>query len=300
MNKTKLSRFNYVRIGLVAAVLLATLFTMLAHGPKASAAGLQIAPIEYRQDINGGIKKGAVDITNMSGETRQVTIEVRAFRQIDNSGTLTFYDDPTIKQAITPDLNKFTLKPYTTEHMYFLVDGTKLPHTMIFASILAEASPEKASYNITPLLRVGTLLIINNGASDPVKEGQISQWHVPFLQVGNAVHGEFSFKNTEQGDGATGFFPKFKLSVAGNVKQIDGSLVFPGIDRKHDFAVEGSRIGLFNLKLTSDAKTSASQWILVLTGYWRWLFPLIILALAIVLYYMKRFLPTAHRKHSKK
>lgn len=268
---------SFTKIGFfVSAFTAFIVFSAVINNNSAAANGVQIAPLEYQTSLDGLVKKGSVDISNPSGYAQRVTIQVQAFKQIDSQGTLKFYNNSLISAGITPDYKSFNLKPDESIHLFFELNGKKLPKKQIFAALLAQAKPIKASYNITPVLRVGTLLILRNGNGDPAKQGQISDWHVSLFQFGDAVTGTFKFENSETGPNASGYFPNFKVQLGGASKSFSGNLLFPGIKRKQSFRLDGSHIGIHKLKLTSDAKAGADQWVIVLTGYWRWLLPIII------------------------
>lgn len=291
-----------ISIFAAALVVLGGLITLglFAFTSHANASGISMAPLKYQSDLNGKVKKGAVDISNRSGYAQKVTVQIRAFKQVDNKGALGFYEDPLISAGITPDYDHFTLKPNESIHLFFQLNGHRLPKKQIFAAILAQAQPIKASYNITPVLRVGTLLILKNGNGDPPKQGEISGWNVSLFQLGDSVNGSFDFKNTEKGDRASGYFPNFTMSGIGNAYKFRGNLLFPGIERQQQFELPGSRIGIYNLTLASDANAGASQWVVVLTGYWRWLLPLIVIALVTVVIVSIKFLRKPRRSGRKK
>lgn len=272
-------RYGFPRAKVAVASL--TLFLLLASvllisNAPASAAGIQIAPLKYQTNLNGKTMKGSVDITNQSATTQNITIQVQAFKQVNNKGDLQFYSNPLITSGITPDYNQFTLKPYERIHLYFLLNGRELPKKRIFAALLAQAEPVQSSYNITPILRVGTLLMLKNGNGDQPKQGKISNWHVGLFQFGSGISGSFNFKNTEKGGNSSGYFANFKVTLAGASDSFSSDLVFPGISRPQSFYLPASRIGLYRLNLTSDTGASSSQWVFVLTGFWRWLLPLIV------------------------
>ncbi len=271
-----LPNFLQLPIMLTLLVLVVAGLTLLTYRP-ASADGISISPLKYQANLDGKIEKGAVDITNLSGFTESITTEVQAFKQIDDKGTLQFYSDPLVSAGITPDYQQFQLKPGERIHLYFLLNGQKLPKTRIFAALLAQAKPVEPSYSITPILRIGTLLMLKNGNGDLPKQGQVNGWRVSLFQFGDGVSGQFNFKNTETGNKASGYFPNFTVQLGGATDNFSGDLVFPGINRPQSFNLPGSRIGIYHLKLSSDANTSTSQWVVVLTGYWRWLLPLLVI-----------------------
>lgn len=285
----------------MAAFSCLALILFLLPSSTASAEGISIAPLKYQANLNGQIKKGAVDIRNNSGVVQNFDIQIRAFRQINDKGELQFYEDPIISAGIIPDYQHFQLKPDATIHLYFQLNGQKLPKKRIFAALLAQATPAQRGYNITPVLRVGTLFLLKNGNGDPPKQGQISHWNVGLFQLGDSVNGSFDFKNTEKGNEASGYFPNFTVNGVGAIDKFSGDLVFPGIERQQSFDIPGSRIGIYKLQLTSDAKAGAEQWVVVLTGYWRWLLPLIIIAVILgVMSSLKLIRHSKHARHDKK
>lgn len=281
-NLQAIKRKPLLLTGCLATLIFVSL--VFLHANFAGAEGLRISPLEYKTDLNGKIEKGAVDITNTSGTTQQISIQVQAFKQINNKGSLEFYNDAFITAGVIPDYNTFELKPLATMHMYFLLDGQKLPKKQIFAGILAQANPLKSSYNITPVIRVGTLLILKNGDGDPPKQGEISKLSLPYFLFGNTIRGNFLFKNSETGENASGYFPNFTISVGNSSQNFTGSLLFPSIERMQSFALRtGNQFGIYHLNIKSDAGVATTRKIILITGFYRWLVPLIIVLLVLVI-----------------
>lgn len=110
----------------------------LATAPIAAADGLSIGPLQYTATLKPGeSKKGFVQIQNLSGTPVEVHLKARAFKQINDNGGLQFYDSEAITAGVKLDLNDIQIAPRAAAHVYFLLDGSRLPSGDVFAAILA-------------------------------------------------------------------------------------------------------------------------------------------------------------------
>jgi hypothetical protein len=245
---------------------------------QASAASLKVTPLQYRTTLTSGEKKkGFVDISNPGAESLTVNFEVQAFRQIDDQGGIEFYDDADVSKGILLDLDSVELGPHEVLRLMFLIDGNKLPHGEAFAAILANTVPDTAK-GIAQAVRVGTILEITNGKAGDHK-GSVTTFSAPFIQVGEEISATFTIRN-DDGAGQTG---GFRPTVAVDVRpysssSVEGPLVFVGRSRTVSYRAPGNYFGFVWLQ-ASASDSSKGQFAFVATGYWRWLGPLMIVAL---------------------
>ena len=237
----------------------------------ARAQGLNIQPYTYSIELKTKERqKGIIDVRNPSGEKISVTTSVQAFRQIDDKGTLEFYDNEQVAAGITPDLKQFELGPRQTMRMVFEVDGAKLPPGDVFGAVFFSAKPATATRGVSQAVRLGTILSIVNGVK-PQRSAEIISLTSTFLHTGDAVSGSYVIKNTGNPANSTGFYPEVTLSLSPfQIEKVQSStLVFAGRSRTNDFMLETSRFGLYKLSANYGEQTK-SKWIFVATGWWRW------------------------------
>lgn len=247
-------------------LLLAALATFLGPEP-ASALGLKVAPLDYNVVLKKGEKqKGFIDLSNPTGVTVRVKTSVQAFRQTDDRGSLTFYDDERVSAGITPDLDEFELGPREAVRMYFLADGTKLPQGDVFAAIFFTTQPTKQGAGVTELVRLGTLLNVTNGTPGQ-REAEIVDLSVPFVQFGSEIKGTYRIRNTGDPAKSTGFYPSVVLSVEPFYQELvqRARLVFAGRARENSFEIPSSRLGFYKVS-ASYGDSRKEEWILVLDG----------------------------------
>lgn len=230
-----------------------------------AAAGLKVAPLEYRTNLSkGDKKKGFIDISNPTNEKLIVTTSVQAFKQIDDKGTLQFYENEQVAAGVLLDLDEFELGPREAVRMYFLLDSTKLPPGDVFASIFFTTKPVKASEGVGQSVRLGTILSIINGTPGS-RSAAITSLQMPAFVFGNTLQGSYAIKNTADPSRATGFYPQVKVraSPLGESKEVAGSLVFAGRTRTNDFSLKLPPIGIYRVS-ASYGNSSAANWVVVL------------------------------------
>lgn len=253
-------------------------FALLGQSP-AMAESLKISPLHYDVQLTAGeTKKGFVDITNPTASAEMVVLSVSAFLQIDNNGSLEFYNDPDLKNAVKLDYDEVEIGARETLHLAFSVASTRLPSGNVFAAIMAATKPQPNSA-ATPAARVGSLLFIKNGelAGQNVA---IEQLNVPAFQFGEALSAHFAVRNADDKKEGTGFFPKITVSVWPFVNDtVAGPLVFPGITRQVDYVKRGSYFGIVKYTIKSSGSLSTA-YSFVVTGYWRGIVPIVLLVLA--------------------
>ena len=281
-----MSANQFFRAVFVAVV---TVVAILAGQPgEVQAASLQIRPLQYRESLKAGeSKKGFVDVSNSSATSVSVELSLQAFRQIDNGERLQFYDSETIRRGILLDLTEVDLGPQEAVRVYFVIRGDILPQGDIFAAIFATTRTE-ASEGIAPSARVGTLVIIENTQPGP-RQADVTAVRTSLLQFGETINGVVTLRNTADPNKPSGFNPKVQLSlrpIAGTSQRLDAPLIMAGVSRDVPFDLLSNRVGLYRLTAVS-GDSSASKWVLLVTGYWRWVV-LGLLALGGVLAYIYR------------
>jgi hypothetical protein len=258
----------------------------------ASAASLRITPLMYQEKLaEGEVKKGYVDISNPAGTKVTVEVTVQAFKQIDNEGSLQFFESEQIKEGIKTDLTEFELGPREAVRMYFSVDGKKLPSGDVFGAIFASTKQSGDSRGITPAAQVGTLVILENGTPGS-RKAAITSADIPTFHFGESVSGSVNVKNMADPNTASGFFPQVNLNLGpafGQTKAVQGPLIFAGIERGVNFSLAENKIGLYKLTV-SVGESKAEKWIVVVTGWWRWaIVGLVVLAaVGLAIAYKKR------------
>ena len=237
--------------------------------PVSAQQSLRVQPLEYRTTLaSGETKKGFIDITNPGSEDLQVTLSTQAFRQIDDAGTLQFFDNEQVSEGVVLDYDEFELKSNETIRLFFLVNGSKLPSGDVFAAIFATGQTTDKSGNVQQALRVGTLLNIVNGTPGP-READIMNLALPFIQIGDTLRGEYVIKNRAEEGQATGFYPTVALTIDPwrTEQQLESRLVYAGRSRTNDFAVSNDRLGFYRVTLSYQNSTT-SQWVFMATGPW--------------------------------
>lgn len=271
----------------------------VAIGAHASALSLRTAPLSYETTLaKGETKKGFVDISNSDSTAQTVRFEVQAFRQIDDDGSLQFYPSEQIAAGIRLDYTEAQIGPRETLRLAFAIDSKKLPGGDVFAVIFASTTPI-GSLSAMQSVRVGTLLMIQNGTPSQ-HYATISEISAPFLQIGEVVQAQLAVTNTADPNLSTGFFPKIKIDMKPyGTTTAKGPLVFSGRTRTIDYRQPGNYFG-FVLIEASTGGDSKSRVVFAITGYWRWLMPIIAVALIVIaLYVYNRRKKHRYRTHKK-
>ena len=247
------------------------LAALVFFSPAAQAtSSLKVQPLSYETQLQKGERKtGYIDISNPSAKNVTVVSSVQAFRQIDDEGSLEFYDSEAVLGGITPDLKSFTLGPKEAQRMVFELDGTKLPEGDVFAALFFTLKPAEGEM-LTQAVRIGTLFIIENGTLAS-RKAEVTNLQADFLQVGSFVTGKYVVKNTAKKGQATGFSPlvNLKLTPFGTMQQQDSSLVFTGRERLNDFSYRTNIPGLFRFSASYNDSIQ-SRWVLVLPLWSLW------------------------------
>lgn len=257
-------------------------------GTPVAAESVRIQPLQYRTDLKRGEKKkGHVDIANPSGKAIDVKLYVSGFSQIDDKGSLTFFTNEQLSKGLLLDYDETRLEPWQTLRLYFLADGTKLPTGDVFATIFAETKPSQ-QVGAATAARVGTLVMIVNQTPGP-RNAEIAALTSSMLQIGSSVNGTIAVKNPAKKGAATGYFPKIRIAISpwGGKTEYQGPLLFAGNTRTVDFAIPSNMFGLYTIKVTVN-NAEKSTLVFLITGWWRFVVPVIILLLIGIIIVVKR------------
>ncbi len=265
---------------------LAVIAAALCGGTAAQALTLKVAPLEYRAELSKGEKKkGFIDITNPSATATKVTLSVMGFRQVDDNGAVEFYADEHLAAGVLLDYTEVEIGAHETLHLAFLVDSTKLPEGNVYGAIFASTvAPDGVAAG--PAVRVGTLLSLVNGTQGENK-AEVAALQLPWLQVGEAITAQIAVKNTAAPERATGFYPDITVALQPySNKTVSGPLVFAGRTRTVAYGAPGNYFGPMLVSATV-GKSTKTQLVFAITGYWRWLMP-VFLALGFALAFAVR------------
>lgn len=224
-----------------------------------SALGLKIAPLEYRTTLKGGeVVKGFIDISNPENQSVTVRTSVQAFKQIDDKGTLKFYEDEQLKAGVKLDLDDFELGPREAIRMYFLLDSKLLPSGDIFGGIFFTTEASNPKLGSGQSLKIGTILSIVNGTPGS-RKAEITGLTVPSFHVGDTISGTFGVKNTGNPETSTGFYPEVTVKVwpFGDERTVKSNLVFAQRSRDSNFSIKVPPLGVYKVSSTFGASEHA-------------------------------------------
>ncbi len=262
-------------IRFVLVVLSFVLYSALGTSVGAEQASLKIAPLQYRESLGvGEKKKGYIDVSNPTSQPIKLNVDVQAFKQINNKGELTYFDNEQIRAGIKTDFDTIDLQPRQALRMVFLVDGTKLPKGNIFATIFFTTLNTEASQS-TQQIRLGTILSITN-QTPPSQRVSVTAHNIPLLQLGDTLSGKVTIKNTGDPKKEGGIYPKVTFKIAplfAAEYTYEAKLVFPGIARENQFSFPSNRVGIYRVSVQDNRGNElAQQWVVALTGWTRLLF----------------------------
>jgi hypothetical protein len=242
--------------------------------------GLQ--PLQYTDSLQRGERKKAfIDVTNPSSQAVTVQFDVQRFKQIDEKGALSFYDDPLITQGVLLDYSEKEIPAKKTLRLFFIVDGEKLPTGDVFAAIFARTKADDRA--LAPSVRVGTLLILTNGTPG-ARQAQVTSLQMPLLHFGKSLTGEVKIKNTAPAGTSSGFNPKIDVQMQpfGSRSTITAPLIFAGNTRTIKFDQPSNQFGVYKI-VASYGSSHRDQWVIVVTGIWRWISIGIVALIAVIL-----------------
>lgn len=264
---------------LLGAVIVSSLLLVVVV-PRVGAESLRVTPLQYTTELKKGEKKkGHVDIANASNETVTVKLYVNGFKQVDNKGNLTFFDDEQLQKGILLDYETAVIGAQQTLRLYFIADGAKLPTGDVFGVIFAETQPVTSRPGTVTTVRVGSLIMLTNGTPGP-RSAEITDLSVPFFQVGDTLDGSMTIKNSAPKGSATGFFPQITVEAQpwGGAVRSRGPLIFAGNQRTADFRLSSSQFGFYVVKVKAN-NAEVSKLVFLMTGWWRVIAPLLAVVL---------------------
>lgn len=288
--KHSAGRTQAVFAGMVLSTMAALLcFNLPAHATPAPLS-LKLAPLQYREVIPlGKSKVGYVDVSNPTQSKLVLKTDVQAFRQIDSDGNLAFYPSEALRAGITTDLTEFELGPREAVRVKFSVDPNKLPRGGVYGALFFNTVPAKANENGTEVVasaRIGSLLILDIGGGG-TKDGHAAKIQLPFINVGDGIHGSFDYQNTATGSQPVAFNPALQLKVGyfGKPLKLTGPLVLPHSTRHIQIDKKGSFIGFIPVKIlgtTSVTGRDSTIYVWAITGYWRYIAAILVAVFVII------------------
>jgi len=264
----------------------------------AAEGSLQVQPLQNEASLQKGErKKGFIDITNPRPVDTKVKLSVAGFKQVDTAGNLSFYDSEQLRAGIMLDYEEYTIPANKTLRLFYIVDGTKLPTGDVFAAIFAQTINESTG-SAASSVRIGSLLILTN-ETPGARQAEITKINAPWLQTGADVHGKVTIKNTAPPSSSSGFFPDVTIGLwpFGQTTSIKGPLVFAGNSREAKFALPSNQLGIYKLT-ASYGESKKTQWMLVVTGVWRWVALALVTILPVTIFGAVYYL--RHRRRTRK
>jgi hypothetical protein len=283
---------------LKSTALLLTLWLAIPFSATASLPELKLSPLEIQEHLELGHPKiGYVEASNPTSTTAHITIEVQAFRQINDRGQLDYYNDQRIVAGIVPAQNSFDLGARETVRLKFSVDPNKLgPGGAYGVIFMRVTSGEQAASQINTSARIGTLLILDV-AGKGTKSGQLTNVSINHAGYGATQLGiNFNFKNTGSGQSGLAYAPalQFRLGWSGPYHDVTGPFVFPGRTRVQTINLNaGSHVGLVPFRIEDIGSGHiTTRWLFIVSGDWTWRLPIILMLISLVifLWYKRRAL----------
>jgi hypothetical protein len=267
---------------------------MLAGRAEAAVPVLKISPLKYEEHLElGKLKQGFIDASNPTGSAVHVRYQVQAFRQVlDGKGELEFYDDPRIEAAITPATPEFDLGPREAIRTFFTIDPNKLGTGGAYVAVFLRTVAAGAEVTqIQTSARVGTLLILDVGG-DGLRTGEISQVSLPGVIYGHhSLEVGYVYANTGTARKSLAFAPVLDAALGGSHRQTRGPLVFPLHSRSGSVRFDlGNRLGLVKVVIrdTTGGGTKVARWVVLVTGFWAWLVPVLVVGLVALVSWLWR------------
>ena len=281
----------------LAAAFSLVVLCLMQH-PVAAEGSLQVQPLQNEASLQKGErKKGFIDVTNPRPVDAKVKFSVAGFKQVDTTGNLSFYDSEQLRAGIGLDYEVYTIPAHKTLRLFYIIDGTKLPTGDVFAAIFAQTINESTG-SASSSVRIGSLLILTNGTPG-ARQAEVTKIDALWLQTGSDVSGKLTIKNTAPADSSSGFFPDITIGLwpFGQTTSIKGPLVFAGNSREAKFSLPSNQLGIYKLT-ASYGESKKTQWMLVITGVWRWVVLVLVTILPAAIF--SSILYTRRRRRIKK
>ena len=275
----------------ILATLFAVVFTVGVGSSEVGASSLRIQPLDYKFALKKNeSKKGFVDITNASAGEIDIRFSVQAFKQVDDKGSLKFYDNSEITKGIELDIEETSLRSGETLRLFFVANASTLPAGDVFAAIFATESSADSLLD-SQVVRVGTLLSIENQRPGS-RRAVIEKLDINFFQFGNGITGSYRIKNAAEKGENTAFYPESTVKIApfSMSQKLTSGLVFSGHSRTNQFSVEASRLGFYDISLSYDASSQVKK-VFMVTGYYR---PLMVAVVTLIFIGVSIFLLHRH------
>ena len=237
------------------------------------AASISLQPALVKGALDTGEKqKGYVDVINPGSSKMIVSFSVQAFRQKDDSGAIEFYDDTQVSEGLKLDLSEVELGGHEALRLYYQADAVALPVGDVLAAIFATVKPAQDA-PAAQAVRVGTLLVLQN-TKTPKRQIVVTELSASLLQFGTSLQADFALRNDTPP--VSGFFPQISVSTAPYGQQVvDGPLVTSGRQRAISYVKPGNYLGPVKITVSVEG-AQKSRWVFAITGFWRWLFPLLV------------------------
>ena len=261
--------------------------SLVTVSPVHAESTLGVQPLQYTESLQKGERKRAfIDVTNPSSQPMLVQFSVQAFKQVDDKGTLSFYDDSRINDGVLLDYTEKEIPANKTLRLFFIVDGAKLPTGDIFAAVFAHTKPDQKA--VAPSVRIGTLLMVTNGTPG-ARQAEVTSFTVPVFNFGESISGEIKIKNTAPANTSSGFMPKVDIRTwpFGPAKTITGPLIFAGNTRTVTLELPSNQFGIYKITASHGA-SEITQWVVLVTGVWRWIVPVFTLLMIVGLFLFKK------------
>lgn len=258
-------------------VALGAIVAVFVYAPTAHAESLRIQPLKHEATLQGEQpQKGYIDVTNTSATTVRTRLYVQEFRQIDDDGSLEFVANDQYSEAISLDYDTVNIEPEQTLRLYFTVTPNILPKGDVFAVIFAENVPEQTD-GLQAVVRVGTLLLLTNQVTGE-RRAAIEALDFPLLQLGGGLDGAVKVSNVAKKGSASGFYPKMTFATVpfGPKFERTGPLVMAGRTRSMEVYEPMNLAGIYRVTVEV-AGAKESRYVAMVTGYWRWVLPLVLL-----------------------
>jgi hypothetical protein len=108
------------------------------------------------------------------------------------------------------------------------------------------------------------------------------------FQWGDSIDASMVVTNPAEEGSATGFFPKIFIDLQPySSRTVDGPLVFAGNSRSISYTQKGNYFGIMRLQVKTNAD-SKSTFLFAVTGFWRWLAPLILVSIILAIFFMRQ------------
>lgn len=252
-----------------------------------SALSLRMQPLMYKNSLKEGEKKkGFIDISNVSGSKQNLVVSVQSFRQINDKGDLEFFKNDDITKGITTDIDSAELNAGETLRLFFTVDSASLPKGDVFAVIFVKTDQQQTRGSAQNV-RLGTLLFLENGNASS-REIKVRNLDTPVLYAGEGIWATFGLHNPAREKTNSGFFPVVTVDVwPFQQTKVTGPFVAAGRTRTVDFDRKGAYLGVVRVEIKA-GKTSESRWALAITGFYRFLLPLMVLCIVLVIIVIKK------------